>query len=74
MSIGEFKYMKEGLTIDLVELLMKDFNLDYKEAMGVLYDYDLYAKLSDPATGLYFQSSLYVYSFLKSELQKGVLR
>ena len=26
--------MKEGLTIDLVELLMKDFNLDYKEAMG----------------------------------------
>lgn len=74
MSIGEFKYMKEGLTIDLVELLMKDFNLNYKEAMGVLYDSDLYAKLSDPATGLYFQSSLYVYSFLKSELQKGVLR
>ena len=74
MSSGEFKYMKEGLTIDLVELLMKDFNLDYKEAMGVLYDSDLYAKLSDPATGLYFQSSLYVYSFLKSELQKGVLR
>lgn len=74
MSIDEFKYMKEGLTIDLVELLMKDFNLDYKEAMGILYDSDLYAKLSDPATGLYFQSSLYVYSFLKSELQKGVLR
>ena len=74
MSIGEFKYMKEGLTIDLVELLMTDFNLDYKEAMRVLYDSDLYAKLSDPATGLYFQSSLYVYSFLKSELQKGVLR
>ena len=30
MSSGEFKYMKEGLTIDLVELLIKDFNLDYK--------------------------------------------
>ena len=73
MSSGEFKYMKEGLTFDLVELLMKDFNLDYKEAMGVLYESDLYAKLSDPATGLYFQSPLYVYSFLKSELQKGVL-
>ena len=73
MSSGEFKYMKEGLTIDLIELLMKDFNLDYKEAMGVLYDSDLYAKLSDPSTGLYFQSSLYVYSFLKSELQKGIL-
>ena len=73
MSSGEFKYMKEGLTIDLIELLMKDFNLDYKEAMGVLYDSDLYAKLSDPSTGLYFQSPLYVYTFLKSELQRGVL-
>lgn len=34
MSIGEFKYMKEGVTVDLVELLIKDFNLNYKEAMG----------------------------------------
>ena len=73
MSIGEFKYMKEGITIDLVDLLMKDFNLDYKGAMGVLYDSDLYARLCDPATGLYYQSPLYVYSFLKSELKKGVL-
>lgn len=73
MKEGEFKYMKEGLTIDLVELLIKNFNLDYKEAMGVLYDSDLYAKLSNPSTGLYFQGSLYVYSFLKSELQKGIL-
>lgn len=73
MSSGEFKYMKEGLSVDLVELLMKDFQIDYKEAMGILYDSDLYAKLCDPATGLYFQSPLYVYSFLQSELQKGVL-
>lgn len=73
MSIGEFKYMKEGVTADLVELLMKDFNLNYKEAMGVLYDSDLYVKLSDPASGLYFQSALYVYSYLKSELRKGIL-
>lgn len=73
MSTGEFKFMKEGITIDLVDLLMKDFNLDYKEAMEVLYDSDLYARLCDPSTGLYFQSSLYVYTFLKSELQKGRL-
>lgn len=65
--------MKEGLTVDLIELLMKEFHLDYKEAIGVFYDSDLYAKLCDRATGLYFQGPLYVYSFLKSELQKGVL-
>jgi hypothetical protein len=30
----------------------------------------LFEKLSDPKTGLYFQSSGYVYSFLESELEK----
>lgn len=73
MSNGEYKYMKEGLTADLVELLMKDFHLDYRKAMEILYESDLYGKLCDPTTGLYFQGALYVYSFLKSELQKGVL-
>lgn len=73
MNSGEFKYMKEELTIELVELLMKDYNLNYKEAMGALYDSDLYAKLCNPATGIYFQGALYVYSFLESELRKGVL-
>lgn len=73
MRTRKYDALKEGLTIDLVELLMKDFNLDYKEAMGILYDSDLYSKLCDPSTGLYFQGAFYVYSFLKSELQKGML-
>ena len=32
---------------------------------------ETYAKSCDPATGLYFQSSQYVYSFLKAELATG---
>ena len=27
----EFKYLKEGLTSDLVQFLMKDFNLDISD-------------------------------------------
>lgn len=69
----EFKYLKEGLTSDLVEFLMKDYNLDITSALTTLYDSDTYSKLNDPLTGLYFQSSRYVYSFLKNELRTGTV-
>ena len=32
----------------------------------------LFEKLSDPKTGLYFQSSGYVYSYLEEELDKEI--
>lgn len=37
-----------------------------------VYTSRLFEKLSDPKTGLYFQSSGYVYSFLETELKKAV--
>lgn len=67
----EFKYLKEGVTTDLAELLMKDYQLDMQSALTTLYESDTYAKLSDPSTGLYFQSSLYIYSYLQAELRTG---
>lgn len=67
----EFNYQKEGLVSDLVELLVQDYNLDLNTALTTLYESETFAKLSDPETGLYFQGSLYVYSYLKNELQTG---
>ncbi|MBD5288258.1 MAG: hypothetical protein HDS28_04190 [Bacteroides sp.] len=67
----EFNYQKEGLASDLVELLVQDYNLDLNTALTTLYESETFAKLSDPETGLYFQGSLYVYSYLKNELQTG---
>lgn len=63
--------MKEALATDLSELLSKDYNMSISEAIDTLYNSETYAKLCDPATGLYFQSSLYVYSFLTEELKSG---
>lgn len=68
---SDFKYMKEAIATDLAELLTKDYKLSITDALDTLYTSDTYAKLSDPNTGLYFQSSLYVYSFLKEELTTG---
>ncbi len=67
----EFKYLKERLTTDLAEFLISAYNLDMKEALDILYGSDTYAKISDPATGLYFQGSKYVYTFLQNEIQTG---
>lgn len=35
---------------------------------------ELYQKLCDPKTGLYFQSPLYVYDYLKTEIKTGKLQ
>ncbi len=71
--VDNFEYMKEGLAVDIAELLMKDYKMTAQEALDVLYSSDTYAKLCNSATGLYFQSALYVYSYLKKELETGVM-
>lgn len=69
----EFRYLKEGLASDIVQFLMKDYGLDLKTALSTLYDSDTYSKICDPATGLYFQGSRYVYSYLQNELRTGLV-
>ena len=68
MTDADFNYMKEALAADLAELLAKDFDMTITEALDTMYGSETYSKLCAPNTGLYFQSSQYVYSFLKSEL------
>ncbi len=65
--------MKEAIATDLAELLAKDFGMGIAESLDTLYNSETYAKLSDPNTGLYFQSAQYVYSFLKNELNTGTI-
>ena len=73
MSEGcaEFECLKEVVTTDWAELLVKDYQMSVSEVLDTLYTSDAYAKLCDPQTGLYFQSSLYVYLFLKNEIKIG---
>jgi hypothetical protein len=68
MTDTDFNYMKEALATDLAELLAKDFDMTITDALDTLYGSETYTKLCNPNTGLYFQSTLYVYSFLKNEL------
>lgn len=71
MSTNDFEYMKEAMAADLAELLSNDLELTIPEALDILYNSETYLKLSDPNTGLYFQSTLYVYSYLQQEISIG---
>ena len=48
--------------------------MDENTALRTLYNSDTFAKLEDPKTHLYYQSSLYVYDFLKNELLTGKMQ
>lgn len=71
---NSFKYQKEGAAKDLVRFLMEDYNLSLLEAMERLYESETYSKICNPKTGLYFQGSIYLYSFLKNEIETGVMQ
>ena len=49
--------------IDLAVLLSKDYGMDIPEALDTLYNSETYTKLTDPRSGMYFQSSfMYIHS------------
>ena len=54
-------------------MLMSDYGRDLQKSMDVLYSSETFAKLEDERSGLYYQGAIYVYSFLKQEIEKGTI-
>lgn len=71
MNDKKAQYLSEGIAKDIVAYLMEDEGLTLPEAIGLFHNSETFAKLSDPKTGLYIESSAYVYEILKSELKMG---
>ena len=71
VSQEEFQNMKEEIVKDLIARIMEEYGFTMQQAFDVVYTSNLFEKLSEPKTGLYFQSSGYVYSILESELKKA---
>ncbi len=70
VSQAEFQNMKEEIVKDLIARLMEERGLSMQEAFDLVYNSRLFEKLNDPKTGLFFQSSGYVYSYLQEEIDK----
>lgn len=71
VSQAEFQNMKEEIVKDLISRLMEERGITMQEAFDVVYQSRLFEKLNNPNTGLYFQSSGYVYSYLQDELNNN---
>ena len=69
----QMKYLVEGITKDIIAYLMEDNRCDLSTALKEFYNSETFAKLSDESTGLYIESSAYVYEILKEELKYGRL-
>lgn len=64
-------FMIEELVKELALRLIKECNLSMKEALNRVYNSETYSKILDLQTGLFSQSTAYIYSILETELLTG---
>ncbi len=68
---NETIFLLETLTKNLVLKVMEEFGYSITEAMDVVYHSQIYDKILDLETGLYYQSACYNYELLRNELLTG---
>ena len=61
----------EYIIQDIVDMIAIDQNIEYDEAMNKFYNSEVFEKLQDKETGLYLESSEYVYDLFKDEMNFG---
>lgn len=67
----DIQFQIECLSNELIVLLMEKYNWDIKTAFDELYSSETYRRLCDPATGLYYESAVYLFSYLENEIETG---
>lgn len=61
----------EYIVQDIVDMLATDQNIEYDKAMNKFYNSEVFEKLQDKETGLYLESSEYIYDLFKDEMNFG---
>lgn len=63
----------ECLAGELVQMLMERYGWNMERAIDELYSSEVFAKLSDPDCGLWYEGSVYIFEFLQSEIETGYI-
>lgn len=71
--MDKIKFLTEQNIQDIIAFIVDDQKIDYAQAIDSFYSSQTFKLLSDPNTGLYRESSAYVYELYKSELVNGSL-
>lgn len=69
----DIEFMIDYVTKNMLDVLVNERGMSVEEAFDILFNSELFEKLSNPASGLYYQSPRYVLSYLDKELQTGKL-
>lgn len=65
------KFLIDSLLEQLALWAMRDYRLSMVEALQLVFNSQLYEKVLDLETGLYYQSAAYNYGLLKHEVDYG---
>ena len=71
LTAGQISIMINACIKDMVMWLMEDFKYSLEEALDCVYNSELFERLQNLETGLYYESSGYNYELLKDELKYG---
>lgn len=61
----QFNRLKEHVTARMIQILAEEQGYSLEDAIDCVYTSAIYEKLSNPQTGLFFQSPRYVLSYIK---------
>ena len=67
----DIQFQIECLSTELTEMLMAAYGWNIHRALDELYSSTTFAKLNDSECGLYYQGAVYIFQFLKSEIETG---
>ena len=67
----DIQFQIECLATELTEMLMAEYGWGIRRALDELYSSATFTKLNDPECGLYYQGAVYIFQFVKSEIETG---
>lgn len=65
------EFLINGTIDQMTVFLMEDYHLELPVALELIYNSQLYEKIINLETGLYYQSAAYNYGLLKHEIDYG---
>ena len=68
---NETQFLIDSLVKRLTLRVMEESGLSITEALSLVYNSQLYEKIVDVETGLYYQSASYNYNLLRREIMLG---
>ena len=70
-AMDSIQFQIECLSADIVEMLKNTYGWDMKKSFDELYGSDTFKLICNPETGLYYEGAIYVFQYLKTELESG---